>query len=252
MEELKFSILACVYGNDKQFANFLYTALRQDCSNYEVLIVDNAHPNDDIRNLCMRSKDIPEMGGRVDLRYFRIQPQDKKCKNIAQGINLAARNARGKYFVIVADPNVLLSFNLLKTIDGIDQKTVMLSDISGDLKISPTGAVIDEYSDGDPARMAEINDSLLKEMGWSDDPLKLKLIPGKHRMAPPHLTYDCYIVAVSRDNFLISGGYYETDTSWGRYHEFFVHRLKDFLNVEFIKGIKVIHQYHRVLKDDSF
>ena len=159
--------------------------------------------------------------------------------------------AKGKYLVIVADPNVLLSFNLLRHIDHIDENSVMLSDISGDLKISPTGTYQDEYANDNAAVMANINASILKEMGWPADPLKLKLIPGKHRMAPPHLAYDVYITALSRDNFLKFGGYDEGSKSWGIYHELFVRNLASKLRLEFIKGVRVIHQYHRVYKDGS-
>jgi glycosyltransferase involved in cell wall biosynthesis len=247
MEELKFSILACVYGNQWQFKNFLWTALRQDYPNYEVIIVDNAHPNKDIYNLCKSTEDS------VTLRYFRIEPEFKKCKNIAQGINLAAEKANGEYLVIVADPNNMISFNLLKTMDGINNNTVMLSDISGDLRLSPTGIYDDEYSNSEPPEiMAQINEQILKEMGWPADPLLLELIPGKHRMAPPHLAHDCVVVALSKENYLKFGGYDESAISWGIYHELFVRRLAEALDVEFLKGIRVIHQYHRVLKDADF
>ena len=52
MEELKFSILACVYGNFLQFKNFLSTAILQHHPSYEIIVVDNAHPNNDICDVC--------------------------------------------------------------------------------------------------------------------------------------------------------------------------------------------------------
>ena len=246
MEKLKFSIVACAYGNNWQFENFLCTAISQAHNSFEIIIVDNGTPNKKIQDICLMSR---RKEPRVE--YFRIEPEEKKCKNITQGINLAAQKAKGKYLVIVADPNVLLSFNLLRQLDEIDLNTVMLSSGLSDVKISPDGTYEVEYAKGVPGEMAEINESLLKEMGWPCDPASLNLLPGKHRFPPPHFTYDVYIVALSRKGFLELGGFDENVESWGEYHQKFVKGLTEKFSEKQIANVRIVHQYHRVLKNDS-
>ncbi len=246
MEELKFSIVACAYGNHRQFENFLCTATMQNHPSFEVVIVDNATPTKDIYDICCR---FQGKDSSPKVRYFRIEPEGKKCKNITQGVNIAAQKARGKYIVIVADPNVLLSFNLLQTLDGIKENTVYLSAGFSDIKISPDGTYESEYESADPTGMAAANSKLLAEMGWPCDPLCMKLIAGKHRFPPPHQVNDCYIVALLRSMFLQLGGYDESATSWGEYHMRFVSALKKSLKPVQINGARIIHQYHRVYKD---
>jgi glycosyltransferase involved in cell wall biosynthesis len=248
MEKLKFSIVACAYGNNWQFENFLCTAISQAHNSFEIIIVDNATPNKKIQDICLMNR-----RKKSKVKYFRIEPEQKKCKNITQGINLAARKARGEYLVIVADPNVLLSLNFLTAMDAIiDNDTLVLLDMTTNSRLSPTGSYEDEYSILVPEVMSEMNENLLKQMGWPADPLSLVLIPGKHRMAPAHLTYDCVVTGLSKENYFKSGGYDENDVSWGIYHEVFIRRLSESLGVKFIGGVRVIHQYHRVLKDNPF
>lgn len=248
MEKLDFSILVCAYGNPAQFSNFLWTAYCQDYpDNYEIVVVDNATPGAQIENTCRACP------GKVRKRinYIFLRPKDKRCKNIAQGINLAARKAKGKYLVIVADSNVLLSFNLLESIaDFIDDGAVVLSAGCNDVKISPDGSYDTEYAKQSAGAMAEANERLLEEMGWPCDPLHLRMVAGKHRYPPPHLTYDCYIVALSKENFFKFGGYDENQRSWGEYHQKFVSRMVSHLQQRNLVGVKIVHQFHRVYKND--
>jgi len=248
MEKLKFSILACVYGNQKQFNNFLWTAYCQDFDNYEIVIFDNATPGSAIENSC---KSCPKKIRRR-IKYHFIQPRDKKCKNITQGINLAAREAKGEYLVIVADSNVLLSFNLLESIEAlIDENCVVLSAGCNDVKISPDGSYDTEYAAENSEKIAVINQQLLKDMGWPCDPLQLRLLQGKHRFPPPHLTFDCYIVALAKTAFLDQGGYNEDQKSWGEYHQVFVQKMTRAFQSRYLNGVRIVHQYHRVFKDVS-
>lgn len=249
MEKLTFSILVCVYGNAQQFSNFLWTAYCQDHYSYEVVIVDNATPDASIKS----TYDCCPRKIKNRLNYVFISQKDKRCRNITQGINLAASAAKGKYIVIVADPNVLLSFNLLESIEAlIDDKSVVLSSGCNDVKISPGGFYDSEYARENPEKMAAQNEQLLKDMGWPCDPLNLRLIAGKHRFPQPHQHFDCYIVALSRKNYLKFGGYDESQRSWGEYHQVFVERLTKKLQRRNLTGVRIVHQYHRVYKDDPF
>lgn len=248
MEKLKFSILVCVYGNSKQFSNFLWTAYCQDYDNFEIVVVDNATPGTAIGGVykCCPAK------VKKRINYVFIHPEQKRCRNITQGINLAARHAQGEYVVIVADSNVLLSFNLLESIEAlIDEKSVVLSAGCNDVKISPDGSYDAEYAKDSSDKIAEVNEKLLEDMGWPCDPIHLKLIAGKHRFPPPHLTYDCYIVALSKENYLQSGGYDEDQRGWGEYHQNFVKGLTGRLQQRNLTGVKIVHQYHKVFKNDS-
>lgn len=246
-KKLKYSILACAYGNHKQFSNFLWTAYCQDFTNYEVVVVDNATPGAQMQSVydcCPRKV-------KKYVHYHSIKREEKRCRNIAQGINLAASRAEGKYLVVVADSNVLLSFNLLEQIDAlIDENSVVLSAGCNDVKISPDGQHDTEYACLNAEHISNSNDVLLELMGWPCDPLQLRLIPGKHRYPPPHLTYDCYIVAMSKDNYFKLGGYDESCKEWGEYHQVFVEKATKALQSRRLQGIRVLHQFHRVYKND--
>jgi hypothetical protein len=254
---MKYSVLYCVYNNHNQFRNSLWTAACQHWSSalkekkYEIIIVDNATPGDEIKQI---SKGIdPTMVFKEGfVRYLRIANENKRCTNITQGINLAASVASGEYIVIVADSNVLLSFNLLSKIDKvIDKDTLVLSTgPKNDVKISPGGSKRSEYGPCEVQDAARTNDELLSQMGWPCDPLKLRLLNGKHRFPPPHMARDCYIAAMPRDAFISYGGYDESQSQWGPYHEFFLDAMAKYLPKEHhLKGIRIIHQYHRVLKE---
>lgn len=246
-KKLGYSILACVYGNHRQFSNFLWTAYCQDFDDFEIVIVDNATPGAQIKSVYERT---PRKIRRM-INYIYLPQKEKRCRNINQGINIAAQKAAGKYLVIVADPNVMLSFNLLDSIDElIDDGSVVLSAGCNDIKISPYGSHESEYGTKNPEEVANANDVMLDLMGWPCDPLHLKLIPGKHRYPPPHQTYDCYIVALSKNNYLKSGGMDEGIRSWGEYHQKFVKGLTKWLKPKHLHGVKIIHQFHRVYKDD--
>jgi glycosyltransferase involved in cell wall biosynthesis len=243
---MNFSILACTYNNPYYLKNFLWTVNNQDYDGpYETIIVDNASP-EPLVNVCAHM-----MSYKINLQYYRIQPEDKKCTNISQGINLAASKAKGRFFVIVADPNVLLSHNLLSSISkAIKYDNVVLSaGPDNDVKISPDGRQQTEYRRLPTEIMQEKCAALLKEMGWYCDPIELKLLPGKHRWPPPHLRYDCYIVALSRMNFFKFGGYPTHETSWGRYHDIYTEKLSKNLKEVRLKGIRIVHQYHPVFKE---
>jgi glycosyltransferase involved in cell wall biosynthesis len=216
---------------------------------YEIIVIDNATPDDPIKLACAIHR-----GAYIDIHYSRITNKEKRCTNITQGINLAASMARGEYIVIVADSNVLLSFNLLEKINEIiDKDTLVLSTgPTNDVKISPDGKKSSEYGGIDYLKAAKINAKLLIEMGWAADPIKLKLIPGKHRFPPPHLARDCYIAAMPTDAFLSYGGYDESSTQWGPYHEYFLDAMAKHLDKErHLRGVRIIHQYHRVFKEQS-
>jgi len=247
-KELTFSILVCAYGNQAQFSNFLWTAFCQDYDNYEIVAVDNATPGATIENACRACP------GKIRkrLNYIFIRPDQKRCRNITQGINMAAKAAKGKYLVIVADSNVLLSFNLLSSIEYlIDESALVLSSGCNDIKISPDGQYDTEYAKLNAVTIEQTNEKILEEMGWPADPLHLKLVAGKHRFPAPHLNYDCYIVALSRENFLKFGGYNDEDRSWGEYHQAFVKKMIASLQQRNLIGVRIIHQYHRVYKNDS-
>jgi glycosyltransferase involved in cell wall biosynthesis len=247
MEELKFSILVCAYKNSRQFSNFLWTACCQNFHPFEIIVVDNATPNDGIQKACEK---VPCRLSKV--RYFNIRSEEKKCRNISQGINLAAEKATGKYIVIVADSNTLLSFNLLESIGKlIDSNVVILSSGMNDVKISPNGNYDSEYWSGDPSKISRLNEKLLLAMGWPCDPINLDLTKVGHRFPPPHKGWDCYIVCLPRQYFLRHGGYDEKDSSWGEYHQNFVSDIASKLRPVNLKGVRIIHQFHRVFKDDS-
>lgn len=247
MEELKYSIVVCAYKNHRQFSNFIWTACCQDFNGYEVVVVDNATPNDLIFRMSEKAQ-----CSLAKVRYFNIEPEQKRCKNITQGINLAVSKAVGKYVVIVADSNVLLSFNLLSSIDRlIDDDTVVLSSGTNDVKISPDGNYDSEYWLGDPQKMAELNYKLLIKMGWPCDPINLDLSKVGYRFPPPHRGLDCYIVALAKSQFLQKGGYDESKVSWGEYHQEFVKRMLDGSKLAALQGVRIVHQFHRVFKDDS-
>jgi glycosyltransferase involved in cell wall biosynthesis len=243
---MKYSILYCVYNNESQFINSLFTAVWQNHSEtFEIIVIDNATPDESIKNHCQ------DLDG---VRYSRIANKHKHCTNITQGMNIAANQARGDYIVIVADSNVLLSFNLLEEIDKvIDKETLVLSTgPKNDVKISPGGSKNSEYGRIGPNKAAKINHVLLTEMGWPTDPLRLKLLSGKHRFPPPHLARDCYIAAMPREAFLLYGGYDESKTQWGPYHEYFLDGMASYLKKErHLTGVRIVHQYHRVLKERS-
>lgn len=244
MEKIKYSILVCPYSNAEQFKNFLYTACMQDYQGkYEVVVVDNVSPTTEIKHACSRSSDI--------VKYYRIKEEDKKCTNITQGINLAADISTGEYIVIIPDPNVLLSFNLLSEIDKVCLKRwkIIISGLSTDIKISQNATLAEEYEKKGENEMAKINSALLLEMGWPNDPMKLKLIDGKHRHPPAHRGFEVYMVAMHETHFS-EGPYNENLTAWGPYHEDFVKAKCRRYAPERLKNIRLIHQLHRVWKSD--
>lgn len=249
MEKLKFkfSILVCAYSNGYQFNNFLYTACMQDLENYEIIIVDNGTANNEIYWAWQKAI------FRHKIHYHFISPEEKKCRNITQGINKAASMASGEYLVIVADSNVLLSFNLLSKINElIDKNTLVLSAGKyNDVKISPNGNYANEYEKSNQYDMQDICAKILHDMGWPDDPLNLKLLDGKHRYPDPHENYDCYIVAMAQKDFFAIGGYNEDETQWGDYHSNFVKKCARILITKKLEGIKIVHQYHRVFKQEQ-
>jgi glycosyltransferase involved in cell wall biosynthesis len=246
MEKLKYSILVCAYSNGWQFSNFLYTVCNQDYQgNYEIIVVDNNSPTDEIYNICMK------YNCRLSkIRYFSISKEKKKCRNIAQGINKAAEMSAGEYLVIVADSNVLLSFNLLSEIDKDELKDHRIN-ISGkgtDIKISPNGKFEKEYESRPQHEIAIECSDILDDMGWPNDPMNLKLIDGKHRYPPPHNNFDVYIVGMNKVLFF-EGPYNENAVSWGDYHSDFVKAKCKRYGHRRIENIRIIHQWHRVWKD---
>lgn len=245
-----FSLLYCAYNNSEQFNNSMWTATQQTFPGpYEIFVVDNATPDDSIAQVYENY--MAMIAVNPSFRYWYIEPEKKRCTNITQGINLAAQMAAGEYIVIVADSNVLLSFNLLdKIYNLIDPDTLVLSTgPTNDVKISPGGTKESEYAWVSPAEAAKINDRLLKKMGWPCDPLNLKLISGHHRYPPPHQVRDCYIAAMAKDKFTAYGGYDESNDQWGPYHEFFLDNMAAYLDKEkHLTDVKIVHQYHRVLK----
>jgi hypothetical protein len=165
---------------------------------------------------------------------------------------MATRAASADYIVIVADSNVLLSFNLLSKINScIDPNTLVLSSgPKNDVKISPDGSKRSEYQQINYERAVSLNNTLLEKMGWPCDPLDLKLLPNHHRFPPPHMARDCYIAAMSRDAFISYGGYDESKTQWGPYHEYFLDAMAGYLKKEkHLTGVRIVHQFHRVLKE---
>ena len=242
---MNFSIIACTYNNPYYLKNFLWTVSNQDYKgSFETIIVDNAST----------ISVLPACTGWpswINIRHYKIKPENKKCTNISQGINIAASKAKGRFIIIVADPNVIISHNLLSSIAKcINDKNVVLSaGPDNDVKISPDGRQRTEYKIMPKEFMEFECDTLLKSMGWYCDPLQLKLLPGKHRWPPPHLGYDCYIVALSKTNFLKFGKYPTEQTIWGRYHDIYTKMLATELEEVRLKGIRIIHQYHPVFKE---
>ncbi len=247
MEKLKYSILVCVYGNADQFENFLITACGQDypIDDYEIVVVDNATPGNEIMQACLS---VGSWMAFPNIIYARIGAGQKQCRNITQGINIAARGAQGERFVIVADSNVLLSSNLLKEIDKSDDKQIVISGAGTDIKISPDGNYSTEYAPKDHNQIAKENDLLLKAMGWPDDPLDLKLIEGKYREPDPHNAFDVYIVTMHRSQFV---SYDKNLSSWGPYHTNYVWSLCMKYGHRRLQNIRIIHQYHRVWKNEE-
>jgi glycosyltransferase involved in cell wall biosynthesis len=247
MAKINFSIIACTYNNPYHLKNFLWTVFNQDYQGgFETIIVNNASTRDGVIMACCGQP------SRINIRYYEITPEEKRCTNIAQGINLAAQKAMGRYLVIVADPNVLLSFNLLSSISKVIKPTniVLSAGPENDVKISPDGLQQTEYAKLKPEDMETHCELLLRDMGWPCDPLELKLLPGKHRFPPPHLQYDCYIAAMSRPNFYKFGEYPEKQTTWGRYHDEYLQMLAKNLDEIRLTDIRVVHQFHRVFKEE--
>lgn len=248
MENIKYSILVCAYSNGHQFHNFLYTACRQEIDDkYEIIVVDNATPTTEIYDACKRASCYLSR-----IKYYNIQPDQKKCKNITQGINFAAVMSKGEYIVIVADSNVLLSFNLLSEIDKIDGKQwkIIISGQGTDIKISPNGNGSTEYSRLSQKEMMNVNANILEKMGWPDDPYSLRLIEGKYRYPPPHNNFDIYIAAMHREVFL-KQPYNENLKSWGDYHANFIqNKCREYASIR-LTDVKIIHQFHRVWKNED-
>ena len=248
MAHINFSIICSTFANPAQLKNFIWTVCNQDYQgSFETIIVDNASPLDEIQMACCG------WPARIKIKYYRIKPEDKICTNISAGINLAAQKACGSYFVIVADPNVLLSFNLLTKISKVIKinSLVLSAGPGNDVKISPDGLQQTEYANLNRKQMEKENERLLKEMGWPCDPLKLKLLPNKHRWPPPHLSYDCYIAAMSKTNFYKYGQYPTKQNQWGRYHDLYLQKLASNLNEIRLEDIRIVHQFHRVWKEKS-
>ena len=247
MEKLDYSILVCVYDNAWQFKNFLYTACNQNYrGSYEIVVVDNASPTDEIVKTCHRVN----CSNRI--KYYAISKEDKKCRNITQGINLAAQKAKGQHLVIVADSNVLLSFNLLSEINKDETKhwRINISGKGTDIKISPNGKIEKEYERRDPQEITHECSEILTKMGWPNDPMYLDLIDGKHRFPPPHNEFDVYITSMDKAIF-VEGPYNENMTNWGDYHSNFVkHKCRKY-GFRRLHNIRIIHQWHRVWKNDE-
>jgi hypothetical protein len=243
-KKLKYSILACAYANPDQFQNFLRTACSQGRDDYEVIIVDNATPGNDIMQACLNVGAWQEFDQLV---YQRIVRTQKRCTNIAQGINAASRSASGEHLVIVADPNVLLSFNLLDRINSLMAGKVLISGAGTDIKISPSGCHNSEYCREHPGRMATANSRLLNAMGWPDDPTDLELIPGTWRAPDPHNQFDVYVAAVPKNYFETL----EETGGWGQYWANWLQSICLRRGFRRLDGVRIIHQYHRVWKAEE-
>lgn len=242
MEAPRISVIGSTYANPAQLRNLLWTLSKQTCPvPFEVLIADNASPGPAIAQVCADAR----------VGYLPISPADKKGTNISQGINLAARAAKGDWLAIIADTNVLLSFNLLSAIASARKPGRLILSRGGltDVKISPLGTRQSEYARLSPKEMARENDALLVELGWPCDPLRLRLQHGKHRFPPPHAGYDCYLAALERSAFLASGGYQEGG-GWGTYHQSFLQSLASRMEEHLLSGVRIVHQYHRVYKEE--
>ncbi len=248
MQKFKFSIICSTFANPDQIKNFLSTLIKQDYrGSFETIIIDNGTPSQEIYTACC---DMPK---KINIRLNRIEPENKTCTNISTGINIAAQGATGSYLIIVADPNVLLSYNLLSSIDKIikHDSLILSAGPTNDVKISPNGLQQTEYAKMDRNQMSAQNEILLKEMGWPCDPLRLKLLSGKHRFPPPHLGYDCNIAPLSRMNFYKYGQYPTSETNWGIYHDKYLQKLALNLKEQRLQNVRIVHQFHRVFKEDS-
>lgn len=238
---IKYSIVTCAYDNPDQFKNFLLTAMNQDCHDkYEVVIVDNGTPNSSIFDACYNFSG----DGNGLLGYMRIDPSEKKTKNITQGINTGARAAIGDYLVIISDSNVLLSYNLLSKIDEVIDENMIVTSTGCDIKLSPEGTHKSEYSNEE--NKAIINRQILSVLGWPKDPMAFSLDLVSHRYPWQHGDYDVYMVAMDRKLFLQEGGYLELDGKWGKYHYFFVKKLCTKYVCKRLYDIRIIHQYHGI------
>jgi hypothetical protein len=182
--------------------------------------------------------------------FMRIPSAHKQCKNSAQGINMAAVMANGEFLVIIPDPNVLLSYNVLHAI--LQQKGNRHTIISGkgtDIKISPHGMTKEEYAEDSAHQMALENSRLLQQMGWPKDPAELTLIPGTWRRPGPHNGFDVYLAAVHHNVF---EPYDETINAWGTYHNDWVRRMTERSGKYCrLKDVTIIHQFHRVWKNEA-
>jgi hypothetical protein len=92
--------------------------------------------------------------------------------------------------------------------------------------------------------------NILSKMGWPNDPMKLKLIDGKHRYPAPHNAFDIYVIAMHKTLFF-EGPYNENLKQWGDYHSNFVkYKCKKFGYTR-LTNTKIIHQFHRVWKSEQ-
>ena len=113
-----------------------------------------------------------------------------------------------------------------------------------------TDITYEEYKKLSKHEIATENEYLLKDMGWPDDPLNLNLINGKYRYPPPHNLYDVYVVGMNTTIFF-EGPYNENIRKWGTYHSDFVKYKCNRYGFRRLDNIRVIHQYHRVWKDEE-
>lgn len=240
---MKYSIVTCVYGNPRQFKNSLLAAMSQNCNfKYEVIVVDNGTPDSGIFDACYNFT-VPD---NRSLGYMRIDPSEKKTFNTTQGTNMGAQAAVGEIIVVLADPNVLLSYNFLSEVDNLMNYGIIVTSSNCDVKLSPKGTKDSEYEDIEGKE--DINSEFLSKLGWPKDPMDFNLDLVPHRYPPPHQNHDVYVFAMSRELFLKDGGYDESETGWGLYHTNLVKKFCHQYTWIKLRNVRVVHQYHGLTK----
>ena len=241
---MKYSVVVVPYHNDLYFKNFLFTAMNQDFKGkYEVIVVDNGTPNSGIFDACYNYSYVAD---NQSLCYMRIDPSEKKATNPTQGVNMGAREGVGEYLVVVADSNVLLSYNLLSEIDRIIKPNIFFTSSKCDVKISPEGTKESEYVELE--NKWEINCKLLRRLGWPKDPRLFNLDLVRHRYPPPHNKYDVYVFGMNRIKWIADGGYDETDNKWGLFHENTLMKFCRKYEWKILTNTRIVHQYHGLHK----
>ncbi|MHC4133672.1 MAG: glycosyltransferase family 2 protein [Planctomycetota bacterium] len=107
----RFSIITATHGRPAELREALVSALQQDCSDFEHLVVDDASP-DDAATRVIAELDDPR------LRLLRLD----ESRGPAGARNAAVREARGKLLAILDDDDLMLPGRLRAAAERFDAR----------------------------------------------------------------------------------------------------------------------------------